>query len=187
MAALPPLSELKQGDVISRRWEQGLPRTNDYYYDEPVIVLTKNSTDFPPKHMDLSNAWVVIVVKSGISGSARQSKYPDVFTGRSLKVGYVHKGQAAKEKDPNEVVKYVQIFGDTNMIGEEGMEGEASAKSTKGTPHTTVAVELTLVAQGLSMSYDYRDAAKRARAARQKLSKRQVSAVIDSPSAKRRS
>lgn len=110
-----------------------------------------------------------------------------MFTQRALKASYVHKGQAAKDKDPKDIVKYVQVFGDTSMIGEEGVDAEVPTKSAKGTPYSTAAIELTLVAQVPSLVYDYNDAAKRANAARQKLAKRQASADLESPPTKRRS
>ena len=51
------------------------------------------------KGQSLSDAWVVAVVSSSISGEERQRRFPDVFTQKSLKTNFVHKGQAAKSVD----------------------------------------------------------------------------------------
>ena len=80
--ALPAVGTLTVADVVSRRWATGLPQSSDYYYDEPTRNLTKKSSDgqFPPEGMDLSDTWVVAVVRSGLSGDDRSERWPIVFT-----------------------------------------------------------------------------------------------------------
>ena len=72
------MQTLKVSDLISRRWDEGLPETADYYYDEPLPTakLTKRSDpeDFPPDEMDLSDRWVVAVIESQISHEDSQSE-----------------------------------------------------------------------------------------------------------------
>ena len=73
--------------------------TEDYYYDEHTLTPTKKSddNDFPPEGMDLADAWVVAVVRSGISGEERSDRYPTVFTKKDLKATCINKGQASKK------------------------------------------------------------------------------------------
>ena len=74
--------------------------TEVYYYDEHTLTLTKNSddNDFPPEGMDLSDAWVVAVLRSGISGEERSDRYPTVFTKKGLKAAYINKGQCMNHR-----------------------------------------------------------------------------------------
>ena len=84
------------------RWEPGKPRNREYYYDEPVptMRLKKKDTDddgkWPPRKMDLSSAWVAVILKSDLTGKERQEKWPYVFDSKYLQKHYVQKGQAAK-------------------------------------------------------------------------------------------
>ena len=153
-----------------------------------IVDLTKKSNEFPPRGMDLSDACVVAVTKSMISGAERQDRYPSVFTSRSIKASYVHKGQAAKARDAANVVKYIKIFGEHTMFGDEGVEAELPPRSTKGTPHSTGATELSLTAQDPKMEYNFKDAAVRAKAARQKLEAgKRPGSTSTAPAPKRRS
>ena len=49
--------------VSASRWQESLPGTADYYYDEPTVELTKRSTKLPPDKMDFSDTWVVAILK----------------------------------------------------------------------------------------------------------------------------
>ena len=44
---LRALSQLPPEDVISRRWATGLPKDENYFYDEETKILTKRSNDRP--------------------------------------------------------------------------------------------------------------------------------------------
>lgn len=46
--------------------------------------------------MDLSDAWVALIVESGASQATRYKKWPSVFSAKNLQASYVHEGQAAK-------------------------------------------------------------------------------------------
>ena len=121
---------MKSEAGISRRWAIGLEQTSDYFYDEPITRLSKKSSenDFPPANMDLSDAWVVAIVRSGISSDDCFSRWPVVFTQRSLRSTFFHEGQAHKEHDgTTKIVKYARIFGQLNMWGRPaGITGQVS-------------------------------------------------------------
>ena len=57
ISGLPPLSDLNSDQIIERRWEEGLPHTADYYYDEPLPekTLTRTSKDIAPDELDLAD------------------------------------------------------------------------------------------------------------------------------------
>ena len=81
------------------RWANGLPTTDAYYYDEevPVARLIAKSSDFPPKGVDMSDAWLVKVLESDLTGKVRGARYPAVFDSKGgLRNTYTHKGRAAK-------------------------------------------------------------------------------------------
>ena len=72
---MPAISFLEYHDVISRRYRKELLKSGDYYYDEPTLTLTKKSDDedFPSQGMDLSDAWVVAVVRSVLIAQVQPS------------------------------------------------------------------------------------------------------------------
>ena len=114
-AGMAAISSLATDKVITRRWKKSLPKSLDYYYDEPVLVLTKKSkeNDFPPDEMDLSDTWVTAIVKSSISADERFRRWGCVFTQRGLRSSYTHKGKAAKAQEPGSpLFRYVVIFRD---------------------------------------------------------------------------
>ena len=81
-----------------QRWSPGLPQTADHYYDEelPAKLLKRNDfSDWPPQGMDLSDAWVIAVIRSTLPGRHRYERYPTVFTVRGLQSEYINKGRAA--------------------------------------------------------------------------------------------
>ena len=67
--------------------------------------------------MDLSDAWVVAVVRSGLSGDDRADRWPMVFTRKGLRAAYIYKGQPAKGRENSQVTRYVRIFGEISMVG----------------------------------------------------------------------
>ena len=139
-AGLPAISSLTYDKVISRRWAESLPISADYFYNEPTLVFNKRSDDneFPPDGMDLSDAWVVAIVRSGISGDDRHRRWPSVFTQRILRAIYVHKGQAAKAQDKgSKHLKYIVIFGQNVMYGAEG--------ATLGLPDKRLPYDFSLI------------------------------------------
>ena len=81
------------------RWVKGLPITDTYYYDEevPVARLIAKSSDFLPKGVDMSDAWLVKVLESDLTGKVRGARYPAGLDSKGgLKNTYTHKGRAAK-------------------------------------------------------------------------------------------
>ena len=187
---LPSMQTLKVGDLISRRWDEGLPETADYYYDEPppATKLTKKSgpEDFPPDDMDLSDRWVVAVIESQISHEDRARRWPAAFSQKGLRATYAHKGQSSKGYDGSaKIFKYTVIFGRENMIGEEGaavnLPERTNAASNSGNQ-----TELGLVAQIQSTDYDYDEATKKSAVARKKESRKRPAAKTDETPRKRR-
>ena len=65
-SGLPALSSLDNEQMVSRRWEEGLPHTADYYYDEPLPekTLTRTSKDIAPDGLDLADVWVVAIMQA---------------------------------------------------------------------------------------------------------------------------
>ena len=169
-AGLPAIHTLTYDKVISRRWTEDLPTSADYFFDEPTVILNKRSddNDFPPDGMDLSDAWVVAIVRSGISGDDRHRRWPIVFTQRILRATYVHKGQASKAPEKgSKHLKYVVIFGQNVMYGSEGAALGLPDK-IDGTSHSTSATELGLMAQVQDINYDFDQAEEEATNARAK-------------------
>ena len=65
--------------VPSRRWRRGLPQDEWHYWDEPVTTakLPKEYGPlYPPRKMDLSDAWVVKIVSSEMRAAERARLYP---------------------------------------------------------------------------------------------------------------
>lgn len=85
--------------AIPKRWKTGDPQTSDYYWDEKLPNKTLLKTDDPsyfPPQMDLSDAWVAVVIEAGFTAKERAAKYPAVFASKYLKPDYTNKGRAAK-------------------------------------------------------------------------------------------
>ena len=56
---LPEISSLQEDDVISRRWDEGIPESADYYYNKPLskkLIKTSPDDDFSPNGMDMLDA-----------------------------------------------------------------------------------------------------------------------------------
>ena len=109
---------------MARRWKSGLPQSVDYFYDMEVKDVLKKPKDFPSDNVELSDAWVTIIVNSKLSREERGEAWPAVFTLRgALRANYLHKGQSAKLYDPEtKTIKYALLFGEHHMIGIEGMK-----------------------------------------------------------------
>ena len=117
--------------------------------------------------MDLSDAWVVAVVRSGLSGEDRAERWPIVFTRKGLRAAYVHKGQPAKGHDiTSKCTRYVRIFGEVSMIGQEGVDIGLPSKVDTVEPHSTSTTDFGLVAQNQATDYDFSKAEKEAESAR---------------------
>ena len=73
----------------------GLVSTPEYYYDEPLPAgqLEKNNPgDFPPGGLNLSDAWIVKIVKSDLEKEDRFKAWPAVFSSKYLTSGFRNKG-----------------------------------------------------------------------------------------------
>ena len=71
--------------------------------------------------MDLSDAWVVEIVRSNLTGRKRDEHYPLVFETKYLRKEYVNKGQAAKRySSERKEWGYTVIFNSYQMFGWEG-------------------------------------------------------------------
>ncbi len=83
-----------------RRWQHGLPHSPDFYYDEDLPARTLNKTldraVFPPRNMDMSDAWVVKILKADFTGAERHAEWPAVFASKYLNKNYLNKGRASK-------------------------------------------------------------------------------------------
>ena len=84
-----------QRTVAPKRWAPALPITAAYYYNEPVPPVRQLSKEdeksaklFPPR-MDLSDAWVVEIVRSDLTGRERAEMYPTVFGSKYLQRDYI--------------------------------------------------------------------------------------------------
>lgn len=76
---VPAMAALSPDQLVARRWAPGLPETIDYYYDEDVEDLSRKSM-YPPENMDLSDAWVVVIVNSKLSRDERGTGWPSIFS-----------------------------------------------------------------------------------------------------------
>ena len=93
------ITSLETEFVPSRRWRLGLPQDEWHYWDEPVTTAKlpkEHGPLYPPKKMDLSDAWVVKIVSSEMSAAERARLYPAVFSTKNLRTNYINKGQAGK-------------------------------------------------------------------------------------------
>ena len=112
------------------RWTPGKPRTEDYYYDKnlPTQTLRKeylvDKRLYPPSNMDLSDAWVIKVMASNLTGKERGIRWPAVFDSKGYpRRYYINKGRAAKMYDPDTKLFYYQ--GAFNLYQFFGSEGAA--------------------------------------------------------------
>ena len=97
------------------------PTTINYFYDEPVKDVTKKPAEYPIQGINLSDAWVVVILKF-MTREEQCKNWPAVFTKRGLlRDLYVHKGQAAKMWDvQTKLFKYALVDGYHHMHGTEG-------------------------------------------------------------------
>ena len=108
------------------RWEQGMSIENTYW-DEPLPghkLDTKDKADqdlFPPTGIDLSDAWVIEIVRSNLTGVERAAKYPKVFASKGVVSNYVNKGRAAKVLISG-VFYYRIAFNIVQFHGDEGRQ-----------------------------------------------------------------
>ena len=101
--------------AMPERWTLGKPYSANYYYDEIT------TDDLPPDQIDLSDYWVVRVVKAGIRAKERQARWPAVFKSKVLKSAYQNKGAASKFQEVQTGKYYYEtIFGTFEMYGTEG-------------------------------------------------------------------
>ncbi|KAF6238673.1 hypothetical protein HO173_003179 [Letharia columbiana] len=109
------------------RWAEGLPKNEEYYWDEAVPTEELQAgVDSPPHDMNLSDAWTAKIVEARhISGTQRHEYRPQVFASKALHQNYIMKGQAAKMdvKDNGGTKWYYKVvFGIWQMHGDEGEE-----------------------------------------------------------------
>ena len=152
---LSAMSTLDADEILVRRWIEGLSESVDFYYDAEVKDITKKLQSYPPNNLDLSDVWVVVIFNFRLTREERDKAWLAVFTYRDvLRVGYVHKGQAAKLVD-HEIknIKYVLLYDEHYMIETEGMrEGLSIKRST--ILFDVESVTYGLVAQIQTLNYD---------------------------------
>ena len=81
--------------VIPSKWIPGKSSTSEYYYDEPLPagqLEKKNPRDFPPDSLNLSDAWIVKIVRSDLKKEDRFKAWPSVFSSKYLTSGFRNKG-----------------------------------------------------------------------------------------------
>lgn len=71
--------------------------------------------------MDLSDFWIVEVVRAGLKSKDRSLKWPAVFTQKWLSSKYINKGKAAKYEGEKGWYCSV-IFDKFEMHGQEGID-----------------------------------------------------------------
>ena len=109
------------------RWATGLPKTDDFFWDEPLPDHKLNKdvqTDsawFPPDGMDLADAWVIQVIISNLTGAERHKRWPKVFASKYLAKSYKMKGRPAKTL-VGSTWHYQIGFGTWQFHGDEGEE-----------------------------------------------------------------
>ena len=89
-------------DDFKIRWIEGLPATEAYYDDEeiPVARLIAQGSGFPPKGIDMVDAWLVKIPESEPTGRARGIRYPVVCDSKGgLRNTYRHKGRAVGQQN----------------------------------------------------------------------------------------
>ena len=110
---------------MTTRWTLGAPQNKDYYWDEdlPKHLLKKHdrfdNSLWPPKGMDLSSAWVGVIVLSDLNSQERRHRWPDVFSARYLNRSYLQKGRASKSYQHG-ALHYDIAFGGFQLHGDEG-------------------------------------------------------------------
>ena len=144
-----PLTELPTEQLYTRRWTETGPSNASYFYDEPIKDINKRPAEFPPVDTNLSDAWVVVVLKS--TGREERAKNWDaVFTQRGvLRDTYVHKGQAAKLWDlEGKIFRYALVNGYHHMHGTEGpLETIADKHDTRCLDYAKLMIDLNLPEQ----------------------------------------
>ena len=155
-SALLPLAAFAQDKINSRRWTDEQPNTPDFFYDEPIKDVNKKPGEFPPGGVELSDAWVVAIVKSSnMSRDERVTTWLVVISAKgALRSGYVHKAQAAKlfDSEANNF-KYALLDGQHNMFGAEVvLHGLPTRRPDK--LKDVGAVTYGLVAQVENVKYD---------------------------------
>lgn len=120
---MPPVSKPKP--IL--RWTEGLPKNEDYYWDEavPTEEVTEG-INAPPHYMNLSDAWTAKIVETrSFTGSQRHQYWPQVFASKYLHQNYIMKGQPAKmdvKDDDGTKWYYKVVFGIWQLHGDEGEE-----------------------------------------------------------------
>lgn len=134
-----PIATLSRQESRKTRWTKKLPVTEAYYYDEdvPVARLVAKSSDFPPRGIDMSDAWVVKVIESDFTGKIRGAHYPAVFDAKGgLRHTYTHKGRAAKcWSTARKCYVYQVAFNKFEFFGAEGTAAGLSEEVDFG-PYT---------------------------------------------------
>lgn len=104
---------------LPEKWTKGKPHSAPYFYDEPE---DRDAQDFlPPNGLDLSDRWVVLVLKANVRTKERHERWPTVFSSKYLASLYQNKGTASKSLDAsNGRYFYDVIFGTEEMHGAEG-------------------------------------------------------------------
>ena len=103
-----------------------------YYFDEPLNDI------LPPDGLDMSDFWVVQVMKSGLKPTDRRDKYPAVFASRYLRTVYRNEGRPSVYQDSNRQWSYDIIFDTYQMHGEEGYETLIFDRGMKGSTRRTI-------------------------------------------------
>lgn len=83
----------------TKRWIESYPQTQNYFDDEelPTRKLIKFDKPFLfPSKMNLTDVWVVIVLKAGFTTEERNKRWSAVFTKKYLRLDYVNKGRTRK-------------------------------------------------------------------------------------------
>ena len=65
-----------------KRWKQGDPQTYEYFYDEEIphrAIIKTDLADLPPL-VNLSDAWISVVLSAGFTPKERGDKWPMVFS-----------------------------------------------------------------------------------------------------------
>ena len=80
---------------------------------------TDTISKFSPKGINLSDAWVVKIIKSDLASQLRIDFWPAIFNAKYIHRKYVNKGKASKICQDGSW-KYDIVFGVFQMHGEEG-------------------------------------------------------------------
>ena len=147
--------------IMPKLWSPGKGQNAAWYYDEPLPTyqLDKGNDEheFPPDNLDLSDAWVVKLMRSNLNREDRHARWPTVFAGKYLVSSYLNKGRASKTLTESDEWHYDVVNGKFQMFGREGVQaGLSKVLDAVATSKNTIGVGEKCKVQNNTFAYPKR-------------------------------